>query len=215
MPQERKKILVLFAHPSQERSEVNKLLFKASQEHIDVTAVDLYREYPTFHINIDREQQRLVDHDVVIFLFPLYWYSTPAILKQWQDLVLEYGFAYGANGTSLLGKTCFCATTAGGNENAYQHQGYNHFSIRELLHPIEQTANLTGMKYLAPFVLFSSRSAREDGRISAHLNDFKQLLDALADNSLDLDLAASLPLLKHALLPEVIPAMSKDEVNTL
>ena len=38
-------------------------------------------------------------HDVVIFQFPLFWYSTPPILKQWQDIVLEYGWAYGEGGT--------------------------------------------------------------------------------------------------------------------
>lgn len=26
---------------------------------------------------------------------PFYWYSTPALLKEWQDLVLEHGWAYG------------------------------------------------------------------------------------------------------------------------
>ena len=95
MPEVKRKILVLFAHPSQKRSEVNKPLFTQCLQHDDVTAIDLYREYPRFHIDIDKEQQRLIEHDVIIFMFPLYWYSTPAILKQWQDLVLEYGFAYG------------------------------------------------------------------------------------------------------------------------
>ncbi|MCV5371612.1 NAD(P)H-dependent oxidoreductase, partial [Escherichia coli] len=90
-----KKVLILFAHPSQHRSEVNTPLFKEAQKIEGVTCVDLYGEYPRFNINIDREQQRLREHDVVIFQFPLYWYSTPAILKEWQDLVLEYGFAYG------------------------------------------------------------------------------------------------------------------------
>ncbi|MCV5747032.1 NAD(P)H-dependent oxidoreductase, partial [Escherichia coli] len=77
-----------------------------------MTCVDLYGEYPRFNINIDREQQRLREHDVVIFQFPLYWYSTPAILKEWQDLVLEYGFAYGTEGTELQGKTMLCVLSA-------------------------------------------------------------------------------------------------------
>ncbi len=65
------KVLVLFAHPSQHRSEVNQLLFESAKQINGVTTVDLYAEYPpTFNINIDREQQRLVDHDVIIFQFP-------------------------------------------------------------------------------------------------------------------------------------------------
>ncbi|ACA85734.1 NAD(P)H-dependent oxidoreductase [Shewanella woodyi] len=199
MPDERKKILVLFAHPSQERSEVNKPLFTECQQHGDVTCIDLYREYPTFHIDIDKEQQRLVEHDVIIFMFPLYWYSTPAILKQWQDLVLEYGFAYGTNGNALKGKTFLCAISAGGSEDAYQEVGYNHFSIRELLQPLEQTASLTGMEYLAPFVLFGSRSAVEENRVHEHINQMHQLLNALSNNKLDLAQAKSLPLLNKNL----------------
>ena len=87
---ERRKILVLFAHPSLERSEVNRPLAAATEAIDSVTLVDLYAEYPDFQIDIDREQARLLEHQVVVFMHPLYWYSTPAILKEWQDLVLEH-----------------------------------------------------------------------------------------------------------------------------
>ena len=194
-----KKILVLYAHPSQERSEINKPLFKATQNHDNVTAIDLYAEYPTFRINIDKEQQRLVEHDVIVFMFPLYWYSTPAILKEWQDLVLEYNFAYGAEGNALQGKTFLCAISAGGSEPAYQTDGYNHFTLRELLSPLEQTANLTGMTYLAPFALFCARSAFEENRLQAHIEDWQQVLTALSSNRLDLSLASTLPKLNESL----------------
>lgn len=110
------RVLVLFAHPSQHRSEANKPLFEQAKRVDGVTCVDLYAEYPTFKINIDREQKRLLDHDIIIFQFPLYWYSTPAILKEWQDLVLEYGFAYGTDGNELQGKKLLCSITAGGKK---------------------------------------------------------------------------------------------------
>ena len=199
MPEVKKKILVLFAHPSQERSEVNKPLFTQCLQHDDVTAIDLYREYPRFHIDIDKEQQRLIEHDVIIFMFPLYWYSTPSILKQWQDLVLEYGFAYGVDGTALQGKTFLCTITTGGGEDAYQKAGYNHFTIRELLQPLEQTASLTGMTYLAPFVLFASRSAVEENRLDDHITQMQTLLNALSNNKLNLEQAKLLPLLNNNL----------------
>lgn len=198
-----KKILILFAHPSQSRSEVNSPLFEASKTIDNVTTVDLYSEYPTFRINIDIEQQRLRDHDVIVFMFPLYWYSTPAILKEWQDLVLEYGFAYGSNGTALHGKSFLCSLTAGGSEKAYHSDGYNHFTIRELLQPLEQTADLTGMQFLAPFALFGSRTAVEEKRIHAHVDDWKEVLVALRDNKMDLVLASELSKLNHD-LPRLI-----------
>ena len=182
----RPRILVLFAHPSQHRSEVNLPLFRACQVMDGITAVDLYHEYPTFEIDIDREQARLVEHDIVIFLFPLYWYSTPAILKEWQDLVLEYGFAYGNGGDALRGKTFFCAVSAGGPDSAYCKEGFNHASLREILQPLEQTAALTGMRYLPPFALFSARTASQDCRVSGHVSDWQALLKGLRDGSLDL-----------------------------
>ncbi|CAH0525859.1 NAD(P)H-dependent oxidoreductase [Vibrio hippocampi] len=197
MPDNSKRVLVLYAHPSQRRSEVNAPMFADACEIEGVTAVDLYHEYPTFNINIDREQQRLLDHDVIIFQFPLYWYSTPSILKEWQDLVLEYGFAYGNDGTALHGKTFICALSAGGKADAYQTDGYNHFTIRELLQPLEQMAAMTGLIYLPPFTLFGSRTAKEDHRIAQHRSQWKQLLQQLVADEIDLDKAQPLAKLNH------------------
>ena len=193
MSQASKKILILFAHPSLERSEVNIKLLKASSGVDGVTVVDLYGEYPNYRIDIDLEQRRLREHDVLVFMFPLYWYSTPALLKEWQDLVLEYGFAYGQDGTALHGKSLLCALTAGGPEKAYCAAGYNHFTLRQLLAPLEQTATLTGMQYLAPFALFSSRIAVEQGRVGDHVADWRRLLAVLRDGDIAPYLAKPLP----------------------
>ena len=181
------KILVLFAHPSQHRSEVNLPLMRATTDNSAVTVVDLYAEYPSLDIDIEREQQRLRDHDIIVFMFPLYWYSTPSILKEWQDLVLEYGFAYGHDGKELHGKRLLCAITAGGLEDAYRHQGYNHYTIRELLRPIEQTATLCGMIYLPPYALFGSRTAQEDGRVKAHIDCWCRILEDLIEEKTPVD----------------------------
>ena len=194
-----RKILILFAHPSVERSEAGQPLAQAAARTEGITLVDLYAEYPTFIIDVDREQDRLLAHDVVVFLHPLYWYSTPAILKEWQDLVLEHDFAYGSKGTALHGKIFFSAITAGGTETAYCEKGYNHFSIRQLLHPLEQMAMLCGMVYLPPFALFGARTALEDGRIDAHVADWVQVLKALRDNRLDIEAARELPKLNFKL----------------
>lgn len=194
-----KKILILFAHPAQEKSEVNVPLIEAAQKLDHVTVVDLYGEYPKFRINIEREQQRLIEHDVIVFKFPFYWYSTPAILKEWQDLVLEHGFAYGGGANALHGKSFLCALSAGGPESAYQTEGFNHFTVRDLLHPLEQTANLCGMTYLAPFVIFSARTAAEEHRLSKHRQDFVDLLTALRDETIDTHALSQAPLITENL----------------
>ena len=185
MSENGKSVLVLFAHPSLEHSQANRHLLDVSLALEGVTTVDLYAEYPSGDIDIDREQQRLRDHDVVVFMFPLFWYSTPALLKEWQDLVLEYGFAYGTGGTALHGKQFLCAITAGGRESAYREQGYNHYSIRQLLRPLEQTATLCGMQYLPPYALFGSRTAVEEGRLQSHLDGWREVVANLRSGALD------------------------------
>lgn len=198
-----RKILVLFAHPSIDRSEVNRPLAEATKGVEGVTFVDLYALYPRLDIDVDREQKRLLENDVIIFMHPLYWYSTPAILKEWQDLVLEHGFAYGSGGNALRGKIFFCATTAGGSEPAYAEQGYQHFTLRQLLQPLEQMAFLCGMIYLPPFSLFSSRDAFEENRIRHHVSDWRRLLQSLKEGTFDIESAAGLEKL-NANLDELI-----------
>ena len=183
---QKNKVLVLYAHPSQHRSEVNHPLFKIARKIDGVTAIDLYGEYPSLNIDISKEQQRLLEHEVIIFQFPLFWYSTPTILKEWQDLVLEYGFAYGDGADALKDKVFLCALSAGGTEEAYQSNGYLHYTIEELLRPLEQMANLSGMAYLNPFVLFGSRTAKEEGRLEPHIKQWKKLLVALTDGHIDI-----------------------------
>lgn len=203
MPDSNNRVLILFAHPSRERSEVNAPLYNVSVGRDHVTVVDLYGEYPNYRIDIEREQQRLLEHDVIVFMFPLYWYSTPSILKEWQDLVLEYGFAYGPEGTALHGKTLLCVLSAGGAAKAYRADGYNHFTIRELLQPLEQTANLTGMNYLPPFAIFGSRSAVDENRLEEHLSDWENVLTALVEDRVDAPQAGQLQTLNDD-LPGVI-----------
>ena len=186
-----RRVLVLFAHPVLERSRVNKRLVAAIRDLSGVTIHDLYEAYPTFAIDVAREQELLREHDIVVFQHPFYWYSTPAILKEWQDLVLEHGWAYGHSGTQLRGKITFNAITTGGPESAYRTGGYNRFTIRELLAPWDQTAHLCGMRFLAPFAVHAALRVSGDADMATARAAYRALLEALRDDRLDLDRAAA------------------------
>jgi glutathione-regulated potassium-efflux system ancillary protein KefG len=147
------KVLVLFAHPAIEKSRVNRHLANAAQQVEGVTFHDLYREYPDHVIDVEAEQKLLLEHDVIVFQHPFYWYSTPSIIKEWLDLVLEYGFAYGEEGDQLKGKAWVHALSTGGLESAYSKTGHNRFTIDEFLAPLKQSAYLCGMPFLVPFVV--------------------------------------------------------------
>ena len=130
-----KKILINFAHPAASRSKINRAL-RAAVEHLDgVTLNDLYAHYPDFMIDVAREQALCESHDIIIFQHPFYWYSTPAIMKEWLDLVLQHGWAYGTTGNALSGKIFLQALSAGGDASTYQPGGLNKFAITELTSP--------------------------------------------------------------------------------
>lgn len=150
------KILIQFAHPVLSRSNVQKTLLRYCQQLKGVTINDLYEHYPDLYINVQREQELLVQHDIVVFQHPFYWYSSPAIVKQWMDLVLEYNWAYGARGNVLAGKKMFNAISCGGGKDAYTDGGYNNFPVKQFLLPFQQTATLCKMEYLPPFVVHGS-----------------------------------------------------------
>jgi glutathione-regulated potassium-efflux system ancillary protein KefG len=144
--------LAILAHPNLEASRVNKAWKETLEQYDDVTVHDLYATYPDFKIDVAREQQLLLSHDRIVFQFPFYWYSSPALLKEWQDVVLSYGWAYGQSGTQLHGKEFVLAVSTGGPADAYRPDGYNRFMMEELLSPFRAMANLTGMTYLPPYI---------------------------------------------------------------
>lgn len=183
------RVLVLFAHPVLERSRVNKCLLGALRGLEGVTIHDLYEAYPTLAIDVAREQQLLLDHDVFVFQHPFYWYSTPAIMKEWLDLVLEHGWAYGHGGTQLRGKIMLNALTTGGPAQAYRVDGYNRFTVRQLLAPWDQTAHLCGIRYLAPFVVHAALRVVGDAELASQRDSYRQLVEALRDDRVDLDRA--------------------------
>ncbi len=182
------RVLVLFAHPALQKSRVNRVLARRVRGLAGITVHDLYEAYPDFDIQVDREQELLKTHDVIVLQHPFFWYSTPAILKEWQDLVLEHGWAYGSTGKALRGKRFLSALSTGGNEDAYQAGGYNRFAIRQLLAPFEQTAALCGMVFLPPFVVHGTLQMTDD-EIERHAGDYRRTLEALRDGALDVDKA--------------------------
>ena len=198
------RVLLYYAHPGHRYSHSNKAMWDLAQKVDGISRVDLYSEYPRFNIDIDQEQQRLLDHDVVVMQCPLFWYSTPSLVKEWIDLTLEHGFAYGHEGTQLKGKTLLMALTAAGPHDAYSKEGYQRYPLRTFLTPFEQTAHLCGMEFASPYVLFGSLRAVEDGRIPPHAEGYRRLLEAYRDDRFDLTKASELDVIEAEHLNDLI-----------
>ena len=92
---------------------------------------------------------------------------------------------------SLRGKITLNALTTGGPESAYHREGYNRFTIRELLAPWDQTAHLCGMRFLAPFAVHAALKVVNDEDVGECRAAYRTLLEALRDDRIDLDRAAA------------------------
>lgn len=203
---DRLRIEILFAHPALDKSRIHRRLLPAVRDIEGVTVQDLYEIYPDFDVDIAAEQAMLVQHDLIIFQHPMYWYSTPALVKQWIDLVLEHGWAYGEGGTALQGKQVLSVITAGGGEKAYQRGGMNGFSVRELLAPIEQTVRLCNMEYLPPYVIHGAH-ALSDAQIGRAAEEYRRVVVALRDRTLDLETART----QHRLNADLSTILGRQE----
>ena len=186
-----KRILILFAHPALEKSRVNNMLIEGMDRVEGITFHDLYQAYPDFDIDVEAEQRLMEDHDVIVFHHPFYWYSTPAIIKEYVDLVFEHGWAYGKQGNALKGKWMMNVTTTGGQEKAYCEIGSNRYTVRQLLAPMEQTACLCKMLYLPPFVVHGTLAISSD-EVLKDREDLLSLYEALRHNDVDIEKIASL-----------------------
>ncbi|GET06203.1 NADPH-quinone reductase [Ligilactobacillus agilis] len=142
------KTTVFLFHPNLATSRVNRALVAGLSSDIEVR--DLYQLYPDFKIDVAAEQQVLAKSDRIVWQFPLYWYSSPALLKQWQDLVLTHGWAYGTGGEALHQKELVLAVSPGSDN--YGRAGFVKYQVTELLRPFQATSRLIGTKFMKPFI---------------------------------------------------------------
>lgn len=138
--------------------------FKYQFEQVEAYKADRFSE------EMKTEMSFLEEADTVVFTFPLWWFSLPAILKGWVDRVFAMGFAYG-NGKGVYdsgtwpNKTAFLCFTTGGPEMAYN--GGKNGNLEEILFPIHHGIfYFTGMAVLPPFIAFSPARKTDDERKS-------------------------------------------------
>ena len=173
-----KKITLIYAHPSPHKSRYNRSLMMMACALPYVEVRDLYEMYPSMLIDENTEQQALRESDAVVFQFPVYWFSAPSIIKEWQDTVLQNGFAYGNGGDALRGKKFMIAASTGGPQAAY-NEGHSHGAIMsEYLKPIEMTARYCGMDVMEAFVSHDARSLDYE-HVKARSADYCKALSAL------------------------------------
>ena len=168
--------LVVVAHPDLASSRITAHLAEAVRDLAHVTIHELGPVYRDGRFDVAREQQLVRDHDRIVWQFPWYWYSVPAVLKAWIDQVLTYGFAYGSSGSALRGKTLQLVTSTGGPEESYASvDPTSRFTMTQLLAPLNATARLIGMRLAEPLVLHGARTVSDES-LAVRAKRYRELL---------------------------------------
>jgi putative NADPH-quinone reductase len=170
-----KKTLVVVAHPDLGKSRINRTWLDHLRSHAGKATVhELYKTYPNGKIDVAAEQKLLEEHDRIILQFPMFWFSTPSLLKQWLDEVLSYGWAFGPGGDKLEGKEIGVAVSTGGPAHAYQAGAQNQYTLSELLRPLQMTAQYTRAKYLPVFAMQGALYNPTDEELKTNAQSYVQ-----------------------------------------
>jgi NAD(P)H dehydrogenase (quinone) len=128
---------------------------------------------------VKAEMEKLAWAELVIFQFPLWWFSLPAILKGWVDRVFAMGFSYGPqqrHATGIFrGKRAMLAFTTGGPPASYVAGGPNG-DMDELIRHIQYgMLHFVGMDVLPPFIAYGAARVSAEQR-AAYLEAYRERL---------------------------------------
>ena len=140
-------ILVVYAHPLQGcfcRKVLDTTVQTLQKQGHSVQVADLYKEkfqpvmveadfaqfiHKPMPEEIIAEQKRVEWSDGLVFIFPVWWWSMPAMLKGWIDRVMAYGWAWldpmDPSSGPLPEKPILVMTTAGASAEAFTKRQYD------------------------------------------------------------------------------------------
>ncbi|HIJ88471.1 MAG TPA: NAD(P)H-dependent oxidoreductase [Desulfuromonadales bacterium] len=135
-----------------------------------------------FAPDLEAEMCKVEWCDLMIWHFPLWWFSVPAILKGWFDRVFAMGRFYG-NGhiyeTGVMqGKKAMLSLTTGGPLDSYQPDGFNG-DINGILRPIHRgMLEFVGFEVLLPQIFYAPAHKNQEERtaeLQAYCNRLKEI----------------------------------------
>jgi len=195
-----KKVHFIWAHPrtdSLTAQVVNSMKNHAEKNGLMVSELDLYRSNfnPTLY-EIDEPRwndpnyqyseevkdlfENLKGNDTLFIVFPVWWYSFPAILKGYIDRVWNYGLAYG-NGNKLpVDKIRWIALT-GDVQESFERRG-NDKHIKHLV--IDSLSSYCGVKNAEVKFLYDTIGF-EGQRGQDHFDDLLKQANEVVEEILD------------------------------
>jgi NAD(P)H dehydrogenase (quinone) len=134
--------------------------------------------------DIQDEISKVKQADLIIFTFPLFWMSAPAILKGWIDRVFVSGIFYGGKRIygkgGMSGKRALVCTTLGGRdymfgESALHGQLYGESGMLRSI--LQGSLGYVGMDVLEPFIAYHVPYINDESRKEILVNWKQALVD--------------------------------------
>jgi putative NADPH-quinone reductase len=171
-------------NPVSDRSNFTSVLdphyFKQQLEEVHATDVNGFAEL------INEEQEKVEWCDLMIWQFPLWWFSVPAILKGWVDRVFVMGRFFKAGQyyeTGIFkGKKALLSLTTGSPGDAYLKDGFQG-DLDVILKPIHRgVLQFVGFSILSPQVIYGPVRQSEQEN-SENLQKWKERLNHIFKES--------------------------------
>lgn len=138
-----KNVLIVSGHPDLKISVANKTILDeiaALCPQAEIRKLD--ELYPDYQFDVKAEQAALEKAEIIVFVYPMHWYSLPGLLKLYIDKVMEHGWAYGSKGTALAGKILLASITMGAPDTAYAANGVMGHTVEEFSYAVKNFAAL-------------------------------------------------------------------------
>lgn len=174
------KTLVIVAHPNLDTSVINSRWMQELAKYPErYTIHDLYKEYPDGQLDVEQEQRRIEAHGNLVLQFPIYWFSSPPLLKKWLDEVLTYGWAYGSQGDKLTDRKLALAVTAGVDKDDYHADGKYGYTLEQILLPFQMTADYCKADYKSFFAFYGTEKGTTSSEVAANAEEYIRFLNNL------------------------------------
>lgn len=156
------KTLIINAHPTPEQSHTQSFFKEVIMSLSNVSYIELTKHLPTI--------EEILGYERIIFQFPVYWYSSPALLKNWLDNTFL------SDENRLKNVELGLVTIFGVSQSHYQAGGKERYTPSEMLRPFEMLANHLGMIYLPPFTVFQFDYLCDNARKSLLVDYWRYIL---------------------------------------